>query len=943
MASEEEKNKKLSEESLNLRREELQVDKEILQILRRRTGLGEGEIRLQRDISNVLQDQVKSLELSANEKRKVRNITKQLNDLAEKTYTFDNKTLGITTKSEKVNKQILDAQQKLKVLALQKSKIYEKESHTFIRQASLRKEINQGIVDQIALSSRVIKQLERQAELAEEIEGNKIANSFGGIADQLNKIPLISALAPSFKAAEEAAREAGAEVSLFGKGMADASDYSKEGLAKLGPDAKVISDKKYTKDSSAVKKMAKKDPEKAKAMIGTNKELFGAAAQKSLEAGSAKLVGVNKTMASLTAGFSKMLPLLGKLAGAFALASLFEADKNITSFQKNLGVSKEEARKLNHEINVIAATSENLRVNITSLLKALTALNDAYGTAYMFNQQTLETSASILDAKLMDGEATARLAQSARLNGIEMEAALQSQEDAVNAVNKENNTRISLRKVLQDSNKIGGQLRAQLAANPEAISRAVTQARALGMELEQVASAGKQLLDFESSIENELTAELMLGRELNLEKARLAALTGDYETLTKEINKNVGDFGDFTKMNVLQQDALAASVGMTSDQLSDQLMKKADLEVLAQEALDRGDKQQYLDLKALSTQEKFEKAVLKVKEAFVSVMGAVEPLLTLMSGIFNVIGYVVGSVTALVGAFTGANEELGFMQSVLGSIVITYGLIAGYNKVTALYSGITKMNEIAKEKSILKQGLGMLKNLGIAIAEAVAKITGASAATLGVAAGIALASGAAAYAFLNAKKAGDVASPADGKTQISTKEGGLFELSKNDDVAAGPGILDKLKGAFSGGGLMGGMMGMLNPFSGLTSIITNIADVIATKLDELLGFIENKLFSKPIPVTIIGQNTPTDIQPMSVPITTPSLEENKQTTSIESSSTQTTSLEQKLDEIKKVLQQKQNITLDVNNKLTYDAFSENTTSYLNGKASQDQINDSSFV
>ena len=54
MASEEEKNKKLSEESLNLRREELQVDKEILQILRRRTGLGEGEIRLQRDISNVL-------------------------------------------------------------------------------------------------------------------------------------------------------------------------------------------------------------------------------------------------------------------------------------------------------------------------------------------------------------------------------------------------------------------------------------------------------------------------------------------------------------------------------------------------------------------------------------------------------------------------------------------------------------------------------------------------------------------------------------------------------------------------------------------------------------------------------------------------------------------------------------------------------------------------
>jgi hypothetical protein len=35
--------------------------------------------------------------------------------------------------------------------------------------------------------------------------------------------------------------------------------------------------------------------------------------------------------------------------------------------------------------------------------------------------------------------------------------------------------------------------------------------------------------------------------------------------------------------------------------------------------------------------------------------------------------------------------------------------------------------------------------------------------------------------------AGDINSPADGKTQISTKEGGLFELSPNDDLIAAPG------------------------------------------------------------------------------------------------------------------------------------------------------------
>jgi len=47
------------------------------------------------------------------------------------------------------------------------------------------------------------------------------------------------------------------------------------------------------------------------------------------------------------------------------------------------------------------------------------------------------------------------------------------------------------------------------------------------------------------------------------------------------------------------------------------------------------------------------------------------------------------------------------------------------------------------------------------------------------------------------KKAGDVMSPADGKTQISTKEGGLFELSPNDDLIAAPGAAARMQG---GGG-----------------------------------------------------------------------------------------------------------------------------------------------
>jgi hypothetical protein len=46
------------------------------------------------------------------------------------------------------------------------------------------------------------------------------------------------------------------------------------------------------------------------------------------------------------------------------------------------------------------------------------------------------------------------------------------------------------------------------------------------------------------------------------------------------------------------------------------------------------------------------------------------------------------------------------------------------------------------------------------------------------------------FGMLN--KIGDLSSPASGKTQVSTKEGGLFELSKNDDLVAAPGLINKL-------------------------------------------------------------------------------------------------------------------------------------------------------
>ena len=100
------------------------------------------------------------------------------------------------------------------------------------------------------------------------------------------------------------------------------------------------------------------------------------------------------------------------------------------------------------------------------------------------------------------------------------------------------------------------------------IFKAAAAAKKLGLNMSAVAGTTESLLDFESSIEKQMEASMLLGRQLNLDKARQLALTGDQEGMMKEVLKQVGGEAEFNKMNVLQRRALAESVGQSVENLS---------------------------------------------------------------------------------------------------------------------------------------------------------------------------------------------------------------------------------------------------------------------------------------------------------------------------------------------------------------------------------------
>ena len=100
------------------------------------------------------------------------------------------------------------------------------------------------------------------------------------------------------------------------------------------------------------------------------------------------------------------------------------------------------------------------------------------------------------------------------------------------------------------------------------IAEAAIQARQMGLSLSTTAKVAEGLLDFESSIANEVEASVMIGKQLNFQKARELALSGDIAGATKNIVDQVGSEADFNKLNILQRKSLAKSIGVSVSEMS---------------------------------------------------------------------------------------------------------------------------------------------------------------------------------------------------------------------------------------------------------------------------------------------------------------------------------------------------------------------------------------
>ena len=350
----------------------------------------------------------------------------------------------------------------------------------------------------------------------------------------------------------------------------------------------------------------------------------------------------NSLLEKATANADKFVGTL--TAGSF-INFLLNLDNSLTQTARNLNLSKDEAISLRQEFAGVSLNSEDIAINSERLLKANQALNDQLGTAFKFSSDTLITFSKLTEIVGLSAEAAGSLAFQAQRSG---ESFREVEENTLAAsYNLQQSSGIALnnKEILEATGKVTGQVRANLGANPEAIARAVTQAKLFGAEIDDIVASSKALLDFESSIEAELSAELLTGKQLNLERARALSLAGDQEGLARELAAQAGTFTEFSKLNVLQQDELAKAFGMSSDKLSDILFKQETQGMNAKQLRALGKDELADRLEQLSTQDKINLAQEKLQ----TVIGDIATIfLPIVEGFGSMVGFLAENKVAAI-------------------------------------------------------------------------------------------------------------------------------------------------------------------------------------------------------------------------------------------------------------------------------------------------------
>jgi len=398
------------------------------------------------------------------------------------------------------------------------------------------------------------------------------------------------------------------------------------------------------------------------------------------------------------------------LIGTGVSATLSRAQE-LKDQQRSIGLTKKESESVDRMQRGLLTSFGTMVTSMEEARKASAELVDDFGKYGAENKTLTDQQVKLTKAYGLQAEDASNFQRTAKIAGKDTAVVKREVFAVASGFNKATGSTQSLSAVLRSVSKLSDAIRVQFRGSDEELTHAVMKAKMLGTTLEDLNGIADQLLNIESSIENQVTAQLVTGRNINLEKARYFALNDDMSGLMDELVKQEIDYASYTKMNRVEKQATAAALGMNTEQMAkfvsqQELAKQLNIDMSKAEnqtavGLEQSLKarqkdielrakqgnlaaQQYiLDNESLTAQEKMNKLV----DIMLTTFKFLAPVLVGVGVAITVIGFALIKAALAAAGLSVALSGGTLALAIVGGIAATTAAIIGMNALAGMATG----------------------------------------------------------------------------------------------------------------------------------------------------------------------------------------------------------------------------------------------------------------
>jgi hypothetical protein len=259
------------------------------------------------------------------------------------------------------------------------------------------------------------------------------------------------------------------------------------------------------------------------------------------------------------------------------VTNFLEYDKAAFGLRKSMGLLRGDFDVLQNNVKTVGIELQDLGVSFEQVAASTSAIANEFNM-FVASSKELVSDVSVISAQL--GIAETDSVKFLKTMSSVGNTTVASQKGMMGFAKEMSNAAgVPLPAVMKDVAEASDDVRIFTGRSADNLVKSAIQARQMGTTLQNMANSAKKMLDFQTSIADEMEASVLLGRDVNFQQARNLAYRKDIVGANQEI-LNIAKKIDFDAIDPYQAEAFAKASGKSVQELQEMLQADKEMEYI---------------------------------------------------------------------------------------------------------------------------------------------------------------------------------------------------------------------------------------------------------------------------------------------------------------------------------------------------------------------------